>query len=247
MKVRTASMARYRAVLAETISTLPHVASTSTYVAMQAVKETHFDGDVTRTDPAPRGHAVIYGDVYPIPCRPFAALVSAAFAALRRATCADGPEFTAELDAIYGALQTAETEAEARAQSAALFRTQAPDATAQEMLDQGMGQRAAHDLLGAETMNALIAYCPAGYAEGWNQRAFARVSHDVAVRRRVDLDRARSHFAHAILVRRQGAHLRALERNAEAVLLVLREALDLNPWLAERHLLPALELQETDL
>jgi Lrp/AsnC family leucine-responsive transcriptional regulator len=39
LKVRTASMRRYRAVLAERISMLPHVASTSTYVAMQAVKE----------------------------------------------------------------------------------------------------------------------------------------------------------------------------------------------------------------
>lgn len=39
LKVRTESMAAYRNVLAERISTLPHVASTSTYVAMQAVKE----------------------------------------------------------------------------------------------------------------------------------------------------------------------------------------------------------------
>lgn len=39
MKVRTRSMSEYRAVLADKISTLPHVASTSTYVAMQAVKE----------------------------------------------------------------------------------------------------------------------------------------------------------------------------------------------------------------
>ena len=39
MKVRTRSMTEYRAVLAEKISRLPHVASTSTYVAMQAVKE----------------------------------------------------------------------------------------------------------------------------------------------------------------------------------------------------------------
>ncbi|MFQ1701635.1 Lrp/AsnC family transcriptional regulator [Loktanella agnita] len=39
LKVRTSGMPGYRAVLAEKISTLPHVASTSTYVAMQAVKE----------------------------------------------------------------------------------------------------------------------------------------------------------------------------------------------------------------
>lgn len=39
MKIRTRSMTGYRLVLAEKISTLPHVAGTSTYVAMQAVKE----------------------------------------------------------------------------------------------------------------------------------------------------------------------------------------------------------------
>jgi len=44
LKIRTASMSDYRAVLAEKISTLPHVASTSTFVAMQAVKETGMMG-----------------------------------------------------------------------------------------------------------------------------------------------------------------------------------------------------------
>ncbi|MCL3881127.1 Lrp/AsnC ligand binding domain-containing protein [Marivita sp. GX14005] len=42
LKVRTADMRSYRQVLAEKISTLPHVAATSTYVAMQAVKEEAF-------------------------------------------------------------------------------------------------------------------------------------------------------------------------------------------------------------
>jgi len=39
LKIRTQDMADYRRVLAEKISTLPHVANTSTYVAMQAIKE----------------------------------------------------------------------------------------------------------------------------------------------------------------------------------------------------------------
>jgi len=39
MKVRTTDIADYRRVLGERISALPHVASTSTYVAMEAVKE----------------------------------------------------------------------------------------------------------------------------------------------------------------------------------------------------------------
>ena len=39
LKVRTADLGSYRAVLGERISSLPHVAQTSTYVAMQAVKD----------------------------------------------------------------------------------------------------------------------------------------------------------------------------------------------------------------
>jgi Lrp/AsnC family leucine-responsive transcriptional regulator len=39
LKVRTADIQAYRRVLAERLSALPHVASTSTYVAMEAVKD----------------------------------------------------------------------------------------------------------------------------------------------------------------------------------------------------------------
>ncbi|MEQ9259016.1 MAG: Lrp/AsnC ligand binding domain-containing protein [Roseovarius sp.] len=39
LKIRTRNMAEYRRVLAEHVSTLPHVANSSTYVAMEAVKE----------------------------------------------------------------------------------------------------------------------------------------------------------------------------------------------------------------
>ena len=39
LKVRTRDIVDYRRVLAEEISSLPHVASTSTYVALEAVKE----------------------------------------------------------------------------------------------------------------------------------------------------------------------------------------------------------------
>lgn len=40
LKVRSSDIAEYRATLAERISRLPHVAATSTHVAMESVKET---------------------------------------------------------------------------------------------------------------------------------------------------------------------------------------------------------------
>lgn len=42
LKVRTADIRAYRQILGEVISALPHVASTSTYVSMQAVKDDTF-------------------------------------------------------------------------------------------------------------------------------------------------------------------------------------------------------------
>jgi Lrp/AsnC family leucine-responsive transcriptional regulator len=39
LKIRTRDMARYRQVLGERVSSLPHVAHTSTHVVMQAVKD----------------------------------------------------------------------------------------------------------------------------------------------------------------------------------------------------------------
>jgi Lrp/AsnC family leucine-responsive transcriptional regulator len=39
LKVRTANIRRYREVLGERISSLPHVSSTSTFVAMETIKE----------------------------------------------------------------------------------------------------------------------------------------------------------------------------------------------------------------
>lgn len=42
LKLRTRDMPHFRAVMAEQISTLPHVHSTSSYVAMEAVVEAHW-------------------------------------------------------------------------------------------------------------------------------------------------------------------------------------------------------------
>ncbi len=43
LKVRTKDITAYRKVLGEQISSLPHVANTSTFVAMQSVKETGYE------------------------------------------------------------------------------------------------------------------------------------------------------------------------------------------------------------
>lgn len=45
LKVRTQNIADYRRIMGEAISSLPHVAQTSTFVAMEAVKDEVFQGN----------------------------------------------------------------------------------------------------------------------------------------------------------------------------------------------------------
>lgn len=47
LKVRAQNMSDYRRILGEVISALPHVANTSTFVSMEAVKDTMFEGPST--------------------------------------------------------------------------------------------------------------------------------------------------------------------------------------------------------
>lgn len=116
----------------------------------------------------------------------------------------------------------------------------APDAHAQDLLDEGIDRRATFDLDKAiVAFEALIAYCP-DYAEGYNQRAFAlfiRQDYEPALE---DLDRALAlrpdHLG--ALTGRALARM-ALGQNREA-LRDLEAALELNPWLPERNLLPVL-------
>ncbi|WP_425038031.1 tetratricopeptide repeat protein [Primorskyibacter sp. S187A] len=164
-------------------------------------------------------------------------------------TCPPVTSHSEEIDALYAQMLIAETETEAREYSNALwgYWTDAPDDTAQELLDQGMSQRAQYDLLGSlQTLDRLIDYCP-DYAEGWNQRAFTRYLGGQFELALPDIDRALDiRPRHLGALTGKALTLVALDRKAEAIL-VLRQALALNPWLGERHMLPALEADEEEI
>ncbi|SFR04935.1 hypothetical protein SAMN04515673_103272 [Poseidonocella sedimentorum] len=120
----------------------------------------------------------------------------------------------------------------------------APDATAQEILDRGMRRREGYDFPGAvREFDRLVAYCP-DYAEGYNQRAFARyLQGDYAVAL-TDLDAALARAPeHTGALTGKALTLIGLGRHADASP-VLRAALALNPWLPERGLLPMLDAAE---
>jgi len=163
--------------------------------------------------------------------------------------CPTPPDHRAALSDLFAAAKQAEGEAEARRLNTQMWElwADAPDATAQGWLDEGMSRRESFDFAGAiAAFDALIAYCP-DYAEGYNQRAFVnfiRQEYDAAL---PDLDRAVAlQPRHTGALTGQALTLIALQRPAEAAL-ALRRALELNPWLSERHLLPSLEAGEEEL
>jgi tetratricopeptide (TPR) repeat protein len=115
--------------------------------------------------------------------------------------------------------------------------TAAPDAIAQEMLDDGMARIQAGDFAGAQAaLDPLTTYCPA-YAEGWNQRAYAAFLMQDYDRALADLDRALAiDPGHVAALSGRALTLFGLGREQEARD-TLRAALTLNPWLRERELL----------
>ena len=155
------------------------------------------------------------------------------------AECPAAPNIIDAESEIFAQIQSAETEMAARGLSNGLWElwTQAPDEPAQALLDRGMNARASYNFVEAtDALDRLVDYCP-DYAEGYNQRAFVAFLRQDFEAALVDLDRAI-----ALSPRHTGAlsgkalTLMGLGRNDEAQV-VLREAVDLNPWLGERHLL----------
>jgi len=155
-------------------------------------------------------------------------------------------DLEAEIAPLMTAVHEAGNEMEARTIMNELWQlwATAPDARAQEFLDDGMRMRAESNLDGAwEAFNRLIAYCP-NYAEGYNQRAFVAFI-------RGDYPSALDDLEKALAL--DPDHLGALTGKAlteigiagpEAGQETLRKALEMNPWLPERRFLLEPEGQE---
>jgi len=164
-------------------------------------------------------------------------------------TCPEPPDHSDAVRALIAAAQEAPDESTGRQISNRMWEywTDAPDDRAQGLLDEGMTRREAHDLAGAhDAFDALVKYCP-DYAEGYNQRAFVNYLRRDFAAALPDLERALELSPnHVAAMTGQALTLMGLDRNAEAAV-VLRAALELNPWLSERHLLPMLAAEEDEI
>lgn len=114
----------------------------------------------------------------------------------------------------------------------------APDALAQQLLDDGLLARSHNRLaVSLRAFERLVAYCP-DYAEGYNQRAFIYFIRGDYARALDDLDQAIAlDPTHIAAIAGRGLTLLGLGREDEG-LEELRYAMTLNPWLPERKFLP---------
>ena len=157
--------------------------------------------------------------------------------------CPPLPDMSAERDRLHADLRVAPDPMTARGLSDALWEiwTTAPDPVSQEMLDSGVERLRLGDHARAIAMfDTLTGYCP-HYAEGFNQRAFARFLQGDHAAALPDLDAALEIAPrHVGALSGKALVLMELGRN-EAALAALEAALDLHPWLNERALVPVLE------
>ena len=159
--------------------------------------------------------------------------------ALAQPCPAPDPALAAERAPLFGALAEAPTEMRGREIADRIWRSWhvAPDPHAQDLLDTAKRRLREADYAEAERLlTELVAYCP-DYAEGWNQRAFARFLAGDLDDALGDLDRTLEleprHFGalagRALALLRQG--------RAELGQQALRAAVAVNPWITERYLL----------
>lgn len=153
--------------------------------------------------------------------------------------CPAAADRSADTNVVLERIRAAPDEMSARLLTNELWAiwAEAPDERAQDLLDRGMQSRAAYDFDAAiAAFDELVAYCP-DYAEGYNQRAFVNFIRQDYATALVDLERAVelapdhvAAMAGLSLTLTQLGRIRAAQG-------VLRKALDLHPWLPERHML----------
>ena len=149
------------------------------------------------------------------------------------------PDHTAALDDLYAEVQRAPNEMIARQFSNQMWDLwlEAPDEPSQMMLDAALRAMRVGDYLRAmDQLDTLVSYCPF-YPEGYNQRAFVNYLRGDYPAVLPDIDQAIDlNPRHTGALTGKALTLIALGREDEAQD-VLKDAVELNPWLGERALI----------
>lgn len=167
-------------------------------------------------------------------------LITALFATpIYAQDCPPAQDFSAEQTRLHAELLAANNEMSARIIGGRLWAmwSTAPNEAAQTLLDRGLSRLRAYDFETAEGIfDELVTYCP-NYAEGYNQRAYAKFL-------RQNYGASLDDLAETLM--REPKHFGALAGRALVLMNMgrtklgqkaLKEALKVNPWLSERSLL----------
>lgn len=164
----------------------------------------------------------------------------------QQTACPAVPDNSALTSKLLARIQAAPNEGAARDFTRQMWEIwlEAPDEKAQLLLDTGLSSFRAGDLATAwDFYTQLIRYCP-HYAEGYNQRAFVAFLRNDFEPALADLDRALARNpTHVGALSGRALTLFGLGRDEDGQA-ALREAVALNPWLSERHLLVEPEGEE---
>jgi len=144
-------------------------------------------------------------------------------------------------DRLFATLKDARTERDGRIAEIAIWEwwlSQAPTPDVRDAIDRGMKRRESHDFEAAEAAFDIAVREAPSYAEGWNQRAFARFLRDNVDGALSDLERTLE-----LEPRHFGAwsgmyHLLMRMGRPEAAIAALTRAVDIHPWIKERGMLP---------
>ena len=154
--------------------------------------------------------------------------------------CSSAQALGAE-DALMKRLSEAATQEDGRNAEDAVWRywlDEAPTVEVRGHIDEGMRKRDGYDFAGAEAEFDKVVELAPEYAEGYNQRAFARFLRDNTEGALADLERTLE-----LKPRHFGAlsgmyHVLFRMGRTEAATANLEKAVALHPWLKERSLLP---------
>lgn len=138
-------------------------------------------------------------------------------------------------------LAGAETESQGRAAESAVWEfwfSQSPTTEIRTSLDAGRERIRAYDFEAAENhLNRVVEAAP-DYAEGYNQRAYARFLRENYSESLTDLEKTLELEPHHFGAMSGMYHILRLQNRTDAAMELLRRAVTIHPWIQERGALP---------
>jgi len=173
--------------------------------------------------------------------RSVVSIISVVMVLLFTASTVSSDDSVARKQALFKALANAANEADGRAAEREIWEfwfSQSPTRDVRVWLDAGIERREAYDYEAAEThLDKVIELAP-NYAEGYNQRGFIRFLRQNYAESQADLEIALelepNHFG-ALAGMYQ---IHSIQSRQAAAMSMLQNAVEIHPWIRERHALP---------